>query len=59
MMKLTNTPIERFFKVRVWKKGYGWATVGITECRWKAEQAVEMLRKDGKMAEVIEIEEDK
>lgn len=55
-MKIYNTPLERIFKVQKWITGFGWSTVGITPIRYQAEEAVEILHKQGKRARVIEEE---
>ena len=56
MMKITNTPLEKIFKVQKWITGYGWGTVGITPHRRQAEEAVEILHKQCKRARVVEEE---
>lgn len=56
MMKLTNTPLEKIFKVQKWITGWGWATIGITPYRRQAEEAVEILHKECKRARVVEEE---
>ena len=56
MMKLTNVPIEKIFKVQKWTSEKRWVTVGITDCRWKAEEAAEFLHKKCNVVRVVEEE---
>lgn len=55
-MKISQVSIERVFKVQKHIAGWGWATVGITPVRRQAEEAVEILHKQGKRARLVEEE---